>query len=270
MCRWLTYFGDPIHLEELIYEPDHSLVAQSRHAEKAKVSTNGDGFGIGWYQDRKFPGVYREVLPAWNDRNLRSLSQQIKARLFFAHVRASTGTETIRPNCHPFSYGRWLFMHNGQIGGYARVRRRLEALIPDQYYEHRRGTTDSELIFMLLLANELDSDPALAIGRMIEQIETATAVEGTAAPLRLTAALTDGQKIFAIRYASDHRPPSLFYRRDSSGFTIVSEPLDMTVGTWKLLPPNHMLIATDVNSLQIQEIDDVRGIVTAARAHKAS
>ena len=206
MCRWLTYFGDPIYLEELIYEPDHSLVAQSRHAEKAKVPTNGDGFGIGWYQDRAFPGVYREVLPAWNDRNLRSLAHQIKAKLFFAHVRASTGTETIRPNCHPFSHGRWLFMHNGQIGGYARVRRRLEALIPDRYYEHRRGTTDSELIFMLLLANELDRDPVEAIGRMIEQVETAMAAEGITAPLRLDCG-TDGRTEH-IRSSVRERSPS--------------------------------------------------------------
>ncbi len=257
MCRWLTYVGDPIYLEELIYEPDHSLVAQSQHAAKAKVPTNGDGFGIGWYQDREFPGVYREVLPAWNDRNLRSLAQQIKARLFFAHVRASTGTETIRPNCHPFSHGRWLFMHNGQIGGYARVRRRLEALIPDRFYEHRRGTTDSELIFMLLLANELDSDPAAAIGRTIEQIEAATAADGITAPLRLTAALTDGTNVFAIRYASDHRPPSLFYRREDTGFIIVSEPLDMVPGTWKPLAPNHLLLASGLDSLQVWQMDDM-------------
>ena len=31
----------------------------------------------------------------------------------------------------PFAYGRWLFMHNGQIGDWSLIRRRVEALIPD-------------------------------------------------------------------------------------------------------------------------------------------
>ena len=255
MCRWLAHFGDPIYLEDLIYKPDHSLVEQSQRAEEAKVPTNGDGFGIGWYRDRAFPGVYREVLPAWNDRNLRSLSEQISARLFFAHVRASTGTETIRPNCHPFSHGRWLFMHNGQIGGYAKVRRTLEAMIPDHYYQYRRGTTDSELIFMLLLANDPEADPVAAMTRTIAQVEEAMRSQRVTAPFRFTAALTDGQTLYAIRYADDRRPPSLYYRGESSRLVVVSEPLDMVGDMWERLPDNHVLVASDRGTVQVVPID---------------
>ena len=73
-------------------EPRNSLISQSLRARHSHVTTNGDGFGIGWYGERPTPGVYRDILPAWNDQNLKSLAHQIRSGLFLAHVRASTGT----------------------------------------------------------------------------------------------------------------------------------------------------------------------------------
>ena len=130
MCRWLAYSGQPIHLETLVTQPRHSLVHQSLSASEAPAATNGDGFGVGWYGAFEDPGLYRDILPAWSDDNLRSLCRQIASPLFFAHVRASTGTATSRANCHPFAAGRWMFMHNGQVGGWETVRRRIEGLLP--------------------------------------------------------------------------------------------------------------------------------------------
>ena len=129
MCRFLAYRGSPVFLEELVAAPAHSLIHQSLHAEEAKTGTNGDGFGIGWYGARAEPGFYRELRPAWSDENLLSLCRQVSSHLFFAHVRAATGTATTRANCHPFTHGPWMFMHNGQIGGYHLLRRKIEALI---------------------------------------------------------------------------------------------------------------------------------------------
>ena len=126
MCRWIAYHGEPTVLEDLILKPSHSLVEQSLGARKGATRTNGDGYGIGWYGMRDEPGIFREALPAWNDPNLHSLAQHIVSPLIFAHVRASTGTETTRANCHPFAHGNWMFMHNGQIGGYELCRRPLE------------------------------------------------------------------------------------------------------------------------------------------------
>ena len=97
------------------------------------------------------PGVYREVRPAWSDDNLRNLCRHIRSPLFFAHVRATTGTAVTRPNCHPFVSGRWSFMHNGQIGDWSLIRRKVEELIPDTYYNTRLGTTDSEAVFLAIL-----------------------------------------------------------------------------------------------------------------------
>ena len=174
MCRWIAYRGESIKLERYVTAPSHSLVVQSLRALEGNASTNGDGFGLGWYDahDRE-PGLYREVRPAWSDENLRHLCRHIRSHLFFAHVRASTGTPTTRPNCHPFAFGRWLFMHNGQVGDWSLIRRRVEALIPDELYKCRIGTTDSEAVFAVsgaekILQREVD---ARAHAQMLDQLK---------------------------------------------------------------------------------------------------
>ena len=242
MCRWLAYAGAPVYLEDLVSKPSHSLIEQSQNAIEAKVPINGDGFGLGWYDSRPEPGLYREVLPAWNDPNLISLAAQIRSPLFFAHVRASTGTESIRPNCHPFAHGPWLFMHNGQLGGYGILRRRLEALVPDRFYARRQGTTDSELLFLLLLAAGLQDDPIGAIAAMLARVEQEMRAAEVGQPLRFTAAVSDGRRIYAIRHASDDRPPSLYWRQQADGFVIVSEPLEIDGSDWQVVPPEQVLI----------------------------
>jgi predicted glutamine amidotransferase len=243
MCRWLTYCGAPIYIDTLLFEPEHSLVQQSLNARKAAVTTQGDGFGLGWYGERSEPGLYRETLPAWNDRNLRSLAHQIRAPLFFAHVRASTGTDTARANCHPFARARWLFMHNGVIGGYERLRRRLEALIPDALYPFRNGTTDSEILFLLLFRHGVEADPLTALAAMLAELRAEMAASGIAEPLRFTAALSDGERVIATRYASDDRPPTLYWCNDGDTSIVVSEPLDADKERWNEVPPGYFLVA---------------------------
>ncbi|MFH1804834.1 MAG: class II glutamine amidotransferase [Pseudomonadota bacterium] len=241
MCRWLSYIGEPVYLEKMVFEPKHSLVEQSLHAEQAKTPTNGDGFGIGWYGERETPGLYREILPAWNDPNLQSLAHNIRSGLFFAHVRASTGTATSRPNCHPFAHGRYMFMHNGQIGEYRLVRRYLESLIDDRYYCARQGTTDSELIFYLMLTLGLEANPHRAIRKTIEVVEGAMRDKDITTPFRFTACLADGNSICAIRHASDDKSPSLYYRKRGDHVIVVSEPLDAEAESWIAVAPNHTL-----------------------------
>jgi predicted glutamine amidotransferase len=139
MCRWAAYLGPELFLEDIVTAPCHSLIAQSHHALEAKSATNGDGFGIAWYGERPEPGLYRDILPAWSDPNLKSVCKQIRSKLFLAHVRASTGGATSRANCHPFAAGRWSFMHNGQIGSFERLRRSLEAACRTPSTSRRRA-----------------------------------------------------------------------------------------------------------------------------------
>jgi len=96
MCRWLAYSGAPVLLEEVLFKTDHSLIDQSLHASDLSNTTNGDGFGVGWYGKRDVPGVYKDIRPAWNDNNLQALAAQIESPMFLAHVRATTGSPVQR------------------------------------------------------------------------------------------------------------------------------------------------------------------------------
>ena len=240
MCRLVAYLGEPITLDEVVCAPAHSLLRQSQHAAEACTVTHGDGFGIGWYADRPEPSVVRDIAPAWADDGLQSLCAGVKSHLFFAHVRAATGTAVTRQNCHPFRLGRWMFMHNGQIGGYARVRRALEAMLPDPFYAARTGSTDSELLFLLALARiEAGEDPENALQATLENTLAAMLREGVdREPLRFTALLTDGTHVYATRYASDGAPPTLYLGHNASGRVVASEPLDGDGGGWQSIPCN--------------------------------
>lgn len=252
MCRFLAYQGDPILLETLVASPSHSLIQQSMHASEGKTETNGDGFGIGWYGERPEPGLYRELRPAWSDENLSSLCGQVRSHLFFAHVRAATGTATSRANCHPFAAGKFLFMHNGQVGGYVGLRRRIEALIPDEFYALRNGTTDSEAIFLAALADGLEHDPVSAIGRTLARVRGCmTGGPAPAGALRFTAALSDGHTVWAFRYASDGRPPSLYSRETCFGRVVVSEPIDDDRADYREVPAGHCLIAAPGEAIRM-------------------
>ncbi len=239
MCRLVAYLGEPIPLDSVVCTPSHSLLRQSLRAHEARTVTNGDGFGIGWYADGPEPGLYREVMPAWSDENLQSLCATVRSGLFFAHVRASTGTAIARQNCHPFRHGRWLFMHNGQIGGYPRVRRSLEAMLPDSLYDSRKGATDSELLFLLALARiEAGEPPDVALQSVLENTLAQMQRVGIEEPLRFTAVLSDGEDLHAVRYASDGQSPSLYVGENDHGRIVASEPLDGQHEHWQAIPAN--------------------------------
>jgi predicted glutamine amidotransferase len=255
MCRLAAYLGEPLYLEELIAKPRHSLMRQSLHAEEAKVQTNGDGFGIGWYGEREEPGVVRDATPAWRDDNLLALSQTLKSRLFFAHVRAATSGATSRQNCHPFRHGRYLFMHNGQIGGYNLLRRSLEAGLPDALYATRRGGTDSELLFLLIMARiEAGAEPTAAVLNVFEETQQLMQDRGIDQPLRFAACLSDGHSLWAFRLASDGKPPSLYLRRCGNGSIVASEPLCEEENGWETLPDGAVLhINAKASQLRVHE-----------------
>jgi predicted glutamine amidotransferase len=254
VCRWLAYSGSPIHLEEVLVKPKRSLVDQSLHSRLGATTTNGDGFGVGWYEPNETPRVYRSAHPAWNDRNLKELSAAVSSPLFLAHIRASTGSAIQETNTHPFRHGRWLWMHNGLIREFPTVVRELRLAVDPSLYASIEGTTDSETMFYLALTFGLDDDPPGAVERMVGFVEATGRKHGIEHPIQMTVATSNGSKLWAFRYSSEHDSRSLFFstRVDTlreqhpeiailgevSDETrlVVSEPLGDLEGAWNAVP----------------------------------
>lgn len=246
MCRWLAYQGEPIYLDELVYQPEHSLVHQSLEARKAVTRVNADGFGLGWYTERKTPGQFHEVLPAWGDENLRSLAHHIRSHRFMAHVRSSTGTQVSRSNCHPFIYENWMFLHNGQIGGFDQVKYPLQLLLSEPLFLKLMGTTDSELIFLLMLQNGLVDNPIEAIRKTLETIRIEMEKKQIGDPLKASICISDGQYFWVVRYSSNQDAPTVFIKQDGANIVLASEPLEQS-SEWKSVTPQSILqIHSDV------------------------
>jgi glutamine amidotransferase len=254
MCRWLAYYGKPVRMDKVLYGPQHSLIEQSLHSRLGAETTNGDGFGIGWYGADGTPGVFKSMEPAWNDRNLRELSQHIESHLFIAHIRATSGTPVQQTNCHPFRYGKWLWAHNGVVYDYAKVKRDLVLAVDPSLYPLIEGSADSEVLFFLALTLGLEADPPAAVERLIGLVEQIGHAHGVEFPFQGTIVTTDGERLWAFRYSSEGRSRTLYYSSlydtlramypdderlldfDEETRVVVSEPLGELPGVWNEVP----------------------------------
>ena len=231
MCRLAGYIGDPISLQSLIIEPEHSLIEQSLEAQEAKLSVNGDGFGVAWHDELDEPGVFKHTQPAWSDQNLLSIARHIHAPSILAHVRAATD-------------GKWAFAHNGQIGGFAELRRSLENVLPDDLYSKRQGTTDSELLFLLLLHFGLEDNPLTAIKETISLVLDKAKAKAVQKPFKFTAICSSKDRLIALRYASNGRAPTLYsnWSMAKVGVVVASEPLTADSDEWTEVPTSSVLV----------------------------
>lgn len=246
----MAYSGDPVFATDLLFRPVHSLIDQSLHSQLGATTTNGDGFGIGWYGVGPRPALFKSIEPAWNDENLREVATEISTRLLFAHVRASTGTPVQRSNCHPFRHGNWLFMHNGSLKGFHDYKRDLLLAVDPSLFVDIEGSTDSEALFFLALTFGLADDPVTALATAVGLVEKTAARHGVPNPVQMTVATTDGDTTWAFRYSSERKSRSLFYSTDVKTLValhpevevlqqlgeearfIVSEPLRDLPGAW--------------------------------------
>ncbi len=254
MCRWMAYSGEAVPLEMFLFEAKHNLIDQSMSSRSAETPTNGDGFGVGWYGSRPFPGLFHSIRPAWNDFNLRDLAAQIESPLFLAHVRATSLATVQETNCHPFRRGNWLFVHNGEIFEVEKIRRALLMEIAPELFSYILGTTDSEVLFYLALTFGLEKDPLGALARMAGCVESIAKQSGIAESLWMTLGISDGKTVYAVRYASDGQAPTLYYskrvedllelglapeaasRLGPEARMIVSEPIGKLADAWVAVP----------------------------------
>ncbi len=264
MCRWIAYLGEPLKPAELILDSPHSLVAQSLDSPLGAETVNGDGFGFGWYptKDAREPGphVFRSIEPAWNDQNLRELTQAIESPLFFSHVRAAAGPPIQQTNCHPYRHDNWLFMHNGALADFHAVKRDLTLAVDPSLYPNIQGTTDSEVLFYLALTLGLTHDPVAGMTKAIQHVETVGHQHGVEFPMQGTVAVSDGITVWAFRYSSQGRSRTLFHSVDIAtlekmypeqaklrnfgkhAHVVVSEPLSDLPGAFVEVPESSVAI----------------------------
>lgn len=271
MCRFFAYKGREIFMSDLLLKAEQSLILQSFKAKERKEPLNGDGFGVGWYDHDIDPApcVFTSTQPAWSNRNLFRLSEKIRSSCFFAHVRAATrGAYVSEFNCHPFQHEQFLWMHNGKIADFDKIKRKLRESLYDGYYNLIQGTTDSEHAFALYLNNlgeRIDDytmqDLSCAMIETINQILNWQRNANISAPSYLNFALSDGYNIVATRYVShpDYEPASLYlsagerieikdgkYRmaptqKHQNTAILASEPLTSEKMDWHAIERNHLV-----------------------------
>jgi predicted glutamine amidotransferase len=260
MCRWLGYIGGAIEPRELMYDTERSLIEQSRRHSPDLAVPNGDGTGLAWYGHRQVPALFRSEAPAWGEPNLLEIASEISTPLFLAHVRAATGTPVQETNCHPFRYGKWIFVHNGYISDFGRLRRELLMAVRPDLFSNILGSTDSELMFHLALTFGLEDDPLGGLERMAGFVETVAEAAGVESPLQMTVGLADGERLYAARYSSGPQANSLYVSEDvqavrmlypererlthltDNARVVVSEPLVHLPGMWREVPAASALI----------------------------
>lgn len=246
---------------------------------------NGDGFGVGYYPQNRDdpelssgPCVYAAITPAWNNQNLARLAEKTKSDLVFAHVRASTAGVLSETNCHPFIYNTLMFMHNGHVSGFSRIKKRIADHVREPYFLMVQGGTDSEWVFALFLncLEDLGCDPSdpngnyghrklrLALLDTIEKIKDWTKAVNSSDddPSLLNIAITDGQSVVVSRYVTssteeaaslhfssgtkffEYSPGQFRMERRDRGQNIImvaSEPLTFERNDWITIPTNTVL-----------------------------
>ena len=230
-----------ILLSNLILTPAHSILTQSYDSRlrlDRRRPHNGDGFGVGYYTSAAElgpePCIFTSTIPAWNCLNLERLASKTKSALVFAHVRATTEGNLSDQNCHPFRHRGLMWMHNGGVGGWRHVKRRLAASLRDEWFAFVQGSTDSEWAFALFLdcMDRAGTSPSAAPGpggfghavlrRAV--LETIRRINGLIAAIPaehkpddcrslLNFAVTDGHSVVCTRYVSSRtdEAASLFF-----------------------------------------------------------
>jgi glutamine amidotransferase len=224
-------------LERLLLEPEHSLLHQSWAPQRqAHGTVNADGFGVGWYDlsTRPEPARYRRAGPMWADRSFASVAGLVRSGAVMAAVRSATPPAPAEESgTPPFTWGPWLFAHNGVVDGFrdepgARLRRALS----DRRLAGVEGAADSEILFALVL-DRLDAaaTPEEALASVVDEVTAVTTG-------RLTMMLTDGRRLIASVCGEP------LYRTEddggSGGIVVASEPTDAGAG-WRCLADGTLL-----------------------------
>jgi predicted glutamine amidotransferase len=218
MCRALAYLGEPVLLDNLLFQPDSALVRQS-YMPKMLHLLNLAGFGMrAWdpaSRNPEMPFSYAsDALPVF-DRNLKGLAEKIAASCVLAHVRGvpyDTRVEIAVQNVHPFQFAGvpLTLAHNGDLARFPDMKSPLSRHVKREFLRQIRGSTDSEWIYALVVSQLRDphARPSAgelhdALGAALHRIREARAELGVATASPVNLFLTDGSQLAAVRYCFD-------------------------------------------------------------------
>jgi gamma-glutamyl hercynylcysteine S-oxide hydrolase len=246
MCRHLAYLGPAATLREVLVEPEHGLYRQSWAPRKQRHGTvNADGFGVGWYAPGDpQPARYRQAKPIWADQSFGDIARVTWTPALLAAVRcATTGTGAGADAAAPFAAGRWLFSHNGALGGWPDAAAGLAAALPAGDLLALEARSDSALIWALVKAQLRDgADPGSALAA------TVTLLNSERVPGRYNFLLTDGEVIAATAAGE-----TLCYQADGTRVVVASEPCDDAPG-WTWVPGGSVLTAAAAGEVDVSPL----------------
>jgi glutamine amidotransferase len=218
MCGALLYLGEPVLLDNLLFQPDSALVRQS-YMPKMLNMLNLAGFGLrAWDRASHAPDkpffYGSPSLPVF-DRNLKNLAEKVRAGCVLAHVRGvaySTAVEISLQNVHPFQFEglQWALAHNGDLAGLAEMKPHLAPHIQADFLTRIRGTTDSEWIYALFVSQLPDArdhasedEVFAALEKTIAILRAARQKIGMTFSSSLNLFIANGSQLAAVRYCLD-------------------------------------------------------------------
>lgn len=219
MCRFVAYVGPRAPLASILYEPVQSLAAQAR---KPRMQTfgddNADGFGVAWYDRalREEPARYRNPRPMWEDRSFESLAGIVTSEVMIGAVRAATpGLAIGETNTPPYVHGIYAFAHNGTVEGFVDDPSVLRGLVSERRRSVIEGTTDSEVLFALVLDRiDRGATGAEALADVLPTVDTSCGG-------RMNLVMSDGSSVWATAWGN-----SLVTLERDGARVVASEPFD--------------------------------------------
>ncbi len=190
------------------------LKAKARVLAEHRGAAQRLGWGVGFFQGgelllRRRPIDERETIDP------SRFGEHLKSDLAIGHVRTPTVGNLRTENTHPFRYRHWLFAHTGTLAESEDLRASMAESLPDFLKPNRRGDTDSELLFYMILSalhagGHLEREASAPASIRAAIREALSLVDSLAAKLGTSAGggdllLTDGETLIAA-----HQSGTLF------------------------------------------------------------
>jgi predicted glutamine amidotransferase len=199
MCRWMAYSGEPILAEELLFRPTHSIIGQSLHAKLQRYTTNGDGFGIGWYGDSTNARRVQEHTPRLErPRSARDRRTDTHTATARTHPRLERDPSAAQ-QLPPVPARPMVVNAQRSLAGFQKMKRDLMMEVDPSLFADIEGSTDTETLFFLALTFGIEEDPPNAVARAVSLVEEVGHRHGIQYPVHMTVATSDGESITARR-----------------------------------------------------------------------